>query len=457
MRLLGTCIKLLLLNCICFMSGAMAQGIDMNDLRGSLETHINEKQAVGLVVGVIENGRHQYVELGIADNVSLNPVDRDSIFEIGSISKVFTTILLADMVFKGEVTLDDPVSDYLPDGVMMSIGKNGNQITLGDLATHASGLPRIPDNFTPGDPTNPYVDYTDIKLYEFLSDHELERDVGERAEYSNLGMGLLGHVLSLKSGQSYEALVRERIFAPLNMNDSFVIVPDKHNDRFVTGHDAVGDPAAYWDFAVLAGAGAIRSTARDMMNFLQAITGEKETVLADAIKFSQKPIRIFDEFEDGQTKIALGWIISTDDGRTAIWHNGGTAGFRSFIGFDTASRRGVVVLTNSQDDPDMIGFSVLTGKIKELIVEKQLPVENPERYVGDYQLAPEFILSVTTDGEQLFVQATNQPNVQVHFKEKNEFFYKVVDASISFVEDENGVIKSLVLHQGGDHPAAKIK
>ena len=164
---------------------------------------------VGIVVGVLEaDGTRRVITVGDA------PYDGRTLFEIGSITKVFTGILLAEMAERGNVRLEQPVAELLPGDVVVP-SRHGRQIRLVDLSTHSSGLPRMPDNFTPADPGNPYADYTVAKLYDFLRRHELRRDIGVEAEYSNVGVGLLGHALARRAGTSYEALVTARILDPL--------------------------------------------------------------------------------------------------------------------------------------------------------------------------------------------------------------------------------------------------
>ena len=172
--------------------------------------------------------------------------DGDTVFEIGSATKVFTALLLVDMVRRGEVSLDDPVQKFLPDDV--KVPKKGEQpITLDHLASHRSGLPRMPDNFTPKDPANPYADYSVKQMYEFLSRCQPAREAGEAFEYSNLGAGLLGHALARRAGKTYEALVVERICKPLGMSDTAVTLKQPTRSRLAPGHDAAGEPASNWD------------------------------------------------------------------------------------------------------------------------------------------------------------------------------------------------------------------
>ena len=187
------------------------------DLAALIQSRVDEGRAIGIVIGVVEaDGTTRVVSYGGAGPYA-RPLGETSVFEIGSITKVFTGILLADMVARGEVSLTDPVAKYLPEGVTMP-SRGGREITLLDLSTHYSALPRLPGNFSPSDAANPYADYTVEHMYKFLSGYELTRDIGSEHEYSNLGVGLLGHLLARVSGGSYERLVRERILKPLGMS-----------------------------------------------------------------------------------------------------------------------------------------------------------------------------------------------------------------------------------------------
>ena len=215
------------------------------------------------------------------------PVDGDTIFEIGSITKVFTSLLLADMVEHGEVKLEDPLSKFLPLSVKVP-QRNGKEITLVDLATHTSGLPRLPDH-TPKDTNNPYADYTVEQMYTFLSGYTLQRDIGSQYEYSNFGAGLLGHVLALKAGATYESLVVQRICKPLGMDDTCITITPEMNARFADGHDDTGKTAEHWDVPTLSGCGTLRSTADDLLKFLAASMGLVKSDLAPAMKFQQIP------------------------------------------------------------------------------------------------------------------------------------------------------------------------
>jgi CubicO group peptidase (beta-lactamase class C family) len=211
-------------------------------IRARLAERVDNGYAASIVVGLLEPGRVRYVSYGRSNFDATPLVDPDAIYEIGSITKVFTNTLLADMVLEGEVALEDPVAKFLPPTVTVP-SRNGKVITLLDLATATSGLPRMPLNFHPRDPANPFADYTVAQMYAFLSSYTLPRDPGQSYEYSNLGMGLLGHALALKAGKPYEQLLVERVLKPLGMNDTRITLTPGMAERFVTGHD--GDMGRY--------------------------------------------------------------------------------------------------------------------------------------------------------------------------------------------------------------------
>jgi serine-type D-Ala-D-Ala carboxypeptidase/endopeptidase len=300
-----------------------------------------QKQGVGLVVGIVDGTGRRVVTHGTSGSAA--PLNGATVFEIGSISKVFTTLLLADAATRGEVALTDPVAKYLPASVRMPT-RGGKQITLQDLATHTSALPRLPTNLSPRNFANPYADYTVDQMYAFLSGYELPRDIGERYEYSNLGVGLLGHVLTLRAGADYETLVTQRITGPLSMGSTVVTLSPALKQRLAAGHDAQRTPVPNWDIPTLAGAGALRSTADDMLTFLAAQLGLSSSRLDKAMAAA---LAIRRDTGNPRMQIALGWhIITSATGTEIIWHNGGTGGYRSFVGLHRQAKRGVVVLSN---------------------------------------------------------------------------------------------------------------
>jgi serine-type D-Ala-D-Ala carboxypeptidase/endopeptidase len=420
------------------------------DIRAILADRIDEqRQGVAMVVGVIDpSGRRtiSYAKKGEG------PVDANTVFEIGSVTKVFTSLLLADAVKRGEVALTDPVSKYLPPDVKVP-ERGGKKITLADLATHTSGLPQMPTNFHPKDPGNPYADYTVPQLYEFLGTVVLTRDIGSTYAYSNLGVGLLGQALARRAGMDYETLVRTRILEPLGMKSTAITLSKSMKERLTPGHDPALHQVANWDLPTLAGAGALRSTANDLLTFLAANIGIDKSPLAPsmaAMIAARRPTGT------PNLEIALGWHIWTRDGHEIICHNGGTGGYRTWIGFELKTRTGVVVLSNTSTSAgaDDIGLHLLDPASALLDPPKQrhevkVDAAILEKYTGRYQLAPSFIITITREGGQLYAQATNQPRFEIFAESEREFFFKVVDAQLTFVVDSSGRATSVVLHQNG--------
>lgn len=434
-----------------------------DQIRALLVDRIDVQQlGIGLVVGVIDAQGKRIVSYGSAAAGSTQPLNGQSVFEIGSATKVFTALLLADAVQRGEVALTDPISRYLPADVKAPV-RGGRQITLEDLATHTSGLPRLPSNLAPAAPTNPYADYTVAQLYAFLSSYELPGDIGARYEYSNLGAGLLGHLLARRAGVDYETLVRTRITQPLGMTSTAIGLSAEMKPRLVAGHNSGRVAVPLWDIPTLAGAGALRSSADDLLTLLSAQLGLAPTPLSTTAVSMLATRR-----STGQPglDIALGWhLLKTPGGGEIAWHNGGTGGHRSFIGFDRANRTGVVVLSNMSTaaGADDIGRHLLDAGFPLMQVaaaRKAITVteEVLEGYVGGFELAPSFVITITREGPRLFLQATNQPRLELFAESARKFFLKEVDAQVTFEVDEKGRATRLILHQAGaNQPARRIE
>ena len=321
-----------------------------------LDARVAEKRMYGAVLGTLDaNGTIHIYHAGSSGREG-EALDGNSVFEIGSITKTFNTALLADMVMRGEVKLDDPVAKYLPPTVKVP-ERHGRQITLYDLATHTSGLPSLPSNLHPGDMSNPYADYTVDQMYSFISGYELERDIGAEYEYCNLGSGLLGHALALRVGMSWEGAVTDRILEPLGMTDTRITLTADMHRRLAIGHSETLKPVPLWDLPTLAGAGALRSTVNDMLKYLAANIDPTSQPLGPVLATTHISQH---ETASPQVTIALGWhIFHAPDGAGIVFHTGGTGGYRTFIGFDPTKRIGVVSLTNSAIDASDIALHLI--------------------------------------------------------------------------------------------------
>jgi serine-type D-Ala-D-Ala carboxypeptidase/endopeptidase len=408
-------------------------------------------------VGVVTETGTKFYNVGkVSKDPNAKPVTENTVYELGSITKVFVGILLAEAVKRGEVKLDDPISKHLP--VATASPKfNGKEITLLDLTTHTSSLPRLPANLAPANPYDPYADYSAKDMYAFLGQVKLDREIGSRFEYSNFGVGLLGHILSLKARLPFEQLVKTRILDPLGMKNTAVTLSADMKANLATGHDSEGKPTNLWNFDVLAGAGALRSTAADMAKFIAANLGFTKTPISDSLaeamvlrRTGGAPIQ----------KIGLGWHGDQLSDRVFTFHGGGTGGFVTLVGLDRDRKTGVFLATNSTSKSDDLAVHILVPefplrKIKQPVV---LTESTLAKYVGEYELAPGFTITVTREGSRIFLQATNQPKFEMFGEKQDEFYLKVVDAKIIFKKDADGNVTGLTLKQGGrDLPGKKVK
>jgi len=308
---------------------------------GQARELIRERFAIGMVLGIVKDGETRVDGYGETVKGSGIAPNRDTVYEIGSITKVFTGILLADLVLQGRVTLDEPVQAYLPASVKLS-AKDGVPVTLQHLATHTSGFLRTPANRMPTDWKNPYANYTVQQMYEFLGQDWFRRPPGQ-FEYSNFGMGLLGHVLELRAGKTYVELLAERICDPLGMHDTRHTATAAMLSRLAPPYDQTLRLTKNWDLAVLGGAGGVRSTVNDMLKFIQANLAGGDAPLAQAIRLSHRK-----RYAIGNAgAMALGWRISRDG--QILFHSGGTGGYRAWLAVAPSRNAGLIVLANTAE------------------------------------------------------------------------------------------------------------
>lgn len=388
--------------------------------------------------------------VGDAKSPDGRPLGPRTLFEIGSITKVVTGTLFAEAIRRGEVREDERLVAVFP-GLPLPAG--GDAITLLDLATHRSGLESFPSGYAPADAGDPWARVDSQVVAAGWARTPLRFTPGSRAEYSNVGAAMLGRALVARAKASdYDALVRERVARPLGLRDFGYQLGAEQRARFATGHGRTGDTTAHWTLPYLAGAGAIVSSIADMQRLAEACLGKGPRELVAAITEAQRPRRDFQGM-----RIGLHWIAMTRPDSSVIhWHNGGTGGFRSYLGCNRTTGRAAVVLTNSEIGADDLGMH---------LVDPSLPLRPPARpvrrvevavdtttmdaLVGQYALSPAFAITVTREGTRLMAQATNQPKFQLFAEAPERWFLKVVDAQVEFERGADGRAAALVLVQNG--------
>jgi CubicO group peptidase (beta-lactamase class C family) len=363
-----------------------------NAIQAFLQQRVEfEKRDVGIVVGIVDEHGSRVVSCGKMDNGTDQEVNGDTLFDIASITKPFTGLLLQDMIERGEMKLDDPVQKYLPASVRMPT-RNGKEITLLQLVTHTSGLPHIADNLDPKRPDQSFADYTVEELNTFLSGYQLTRDPGAKFEYSSLGAGLLGHVIALKAGSDYESLVVDRICRPLKMDSTRITLTPELKARFATGHNRFGEAVPSWDRQTQLGGSALRSTANDLLKFVSANLGLTPSSLTPLMEKTH----VVHLDQTLGMDVGLAWMImATPQGTKIIWHGGGAPGYVTFAGFDKTRHRGVVVLSSSWDlDVQPIGMLLLESEWQPEKRPRETKISSQvfDSCVGQYQLSPDFAL-----------------------------------------------------------------
>ena len=416
------------------------------DLQEMLDYLVKDGATPGIVLGILEpDGSTRILQAGTAGE-GARPLGRQTVFEIGSINKTFTGTILADMVARGEVKLDDPVQKYLPANVRVPT-RNGREITLLDLATHRSGLPRMPSNFVPAATGNPYAEYSVQTVYDFLNSHQLRRDIGAEFEYSNLGVGLLGIALGRAANTSIKDLIRERILEPLGMR--------------MTGYEREGEMAAwlakgrgqgrreapYWDASEgIAGAGGLRANIDDMLLYLRAQLSPPDNHVGRAIRTAQQ---VQHRFATGEA-FGLNWGIRTPEGRTIISHGGGTGGFNTMIAFDPARRTGFVMLTNTGGFEDDLPMDFLVRGAPLDIPQAQVARSVLASYAGEYDMGtPRRTFVRLEDDGTMTLRVGGNVRFRMYADSDSTFYLKRAPWRVRFTRDASGAVTGLVLNMEG--------
>ncbi|HEY5048727.1 MAG TPA: serine hydrolase [Rhizomicrobium sp.] len=424
-----------------------------------------QKAATGIVVGIAEPTGNRIVAYGTRGLKDKTPVSGDTVYDIGSITKVFTALLLADMVQRHDVALDEPVQELLPAGRVTIPTYEGKQISLADLATQTSGLPLRPANLVSKDPDNKYAGYTVADLYAFLSSYRLTRAPGSQYEYSNVGFGLLGIALSAHAKMTYADLVQSRITVPLGVNDTRIVPTADMVRREALPYDMDLKPAEHGDEGALLGAGALRSTANDLLKLLDVALGSKGLPLRLAFN-SMVAMRRPGGMQPA-TAIALGWNIFDDGGREIVWKNGSVGGYRAFAGYNKKARLGIVALANAQTGAgvDDIGLHLLDPaipvdlEVPKSHIEISLGVDILDQFVGRYRFSPTDMLTVGRRAGHLYIiPAPDQPPIEIFAEGPRNFFLKVVNAQVRFGGVKNSHATRAVWHQSGqDQTGERVK
>ncbi|MBH9553015.1 serine hydrolase [Inhella gelatinilytica] len=426
----------------------------------ALLNHRLASEGVALAVAQIDERGHLKVA-SASRKPSDTPDPERSAFEIGSITKTFTALLLADAVVRGELRLEDAVETQLPNGVKLR-DSAGQPLRWVDLATHRSGLPRLPPNFVPRTVSDPYADFDSAALLAALQSWQPTRRRDEAFEYSNFAYGLLGWLLARRAAQPYAQLLEQRVLTPIGLGGATGMGPLGRSTTALQGHDAQGQPVAAWQFDALAGAGALRASATQLARYAQSALAQGEHPLQAAFALA---FTVHSELGPAPgVRMGLGWMLADRNGQRLANHDGGTGGFSSSLWLNLTERRAGLVLSNAQVVVADLARHLMDPKspLRDVAAEQRALNDAQSRAVlkltpaqlasvaGVYALNPQFKLTLRVRGDQLFAQASGQGEFELHAKSPDQFYAKVAALEVHFpARRDASAPPSLLLLQGG--------
>jgi CubicO group peptidase (beta-lactamase class C family) len=424
------------------------------DVVDKLFSHVIDRDGPGAAVLVARDGQILFERgYGLADIESHVPVTPATSFRIGSITKQFTTAAILKLQEQGKLSVTDTLSKYIADF------PRGGEVTLHHLLTHTSGIHSYTDKpeFVAAvtHPVKP------LEVIQSIKSDPYDFGPGQQWRYDNSGYFLLGYIVETVSGESYGDFLRKSFFDPLGMTHTGVYHNDHRPEREALGYES--DPKAPlkyarapdWDMTWAAGAGALSSTVEDLYRWNEALFGGK--VLAPA---SMEAAFTSGRIADGsQTGYGYGWFVATLRGEQMISHGGGLPGFRSYLSRLPREHFTVVVLMNGP----MSTYEGNPTALAQAVTEAYLSAELPPRpvavtgiaphvldsIVGQYDYGPQGIMSLTREGDRLFAQLPGQPRLEIFPRSDHEFFWKAVEAEVTFISDANGKVIEAIHHQNG--------
>lgn len=389
-----------------------------------------------IVVAVYDQGQSDFYVKGLQNKELKTLATTKTVYEIGSISKTYTSLLLAQMVVEEKLQLNDPVESIWPEPFSLK-DSNNQAITLKQLATHTSGLPRLPDNLNAFS-KDPYADYDRIKLLKAVQQLEIKK-AGVSYFYSNFAVGLLGETLAQHKNTSYNALIEKNILQPLNLKQTHMTLETVPEQVKAQGYHN-NWPTSDWQFQALAGAGSIRSSIEDLLAYGVANLNQPEKTLKEAMRLATRI-----HHKQGPFDVGLGWHFNADG---MLWHNGGTAGFSSIIMIDPNTQKVVAGITNSSPSANIEDIVLHLMDPTKPMTDHEFPVDieaaKLTQFTGDFKLmAGDKKIKIIAANDQLYFSAPKQPRQALVYIGNDTFKVKLFNAKLHFKRNENGNITEL--------------
>ncbi len=389
-----------------------------------------------------------------ADPKEAARIGADSAFEIGSVSKTMTAVLLAELIGQGKAALDDPLADWLPEGTAVPMFED-QPILLRHVVTHTSGLPALPSRLGAADMDDPYANLTEEALLASLGDVVPTRAPGAQFEYSNFASMVLSFAVARRAGSDMETLLRQRLFAPLGMAQAYIATPPA-GVRTAIGHAATAKAVPAWRFATnLAGVGGVRATLQDMVRYVQGNLGLIESPLFPSLERAQKQV-------GEQPPMAMNWMLVPIKGRVVHMHEGGTGGFSAFVAVDREAQRGVVILSDtawhSLGGLGSLGLHLVDASLPlgEARRRQTPPQELLDALVGEYQIEGAMRMTLTQRDGALFAKPAGQPELALGYDSAGDFFPLELDALLTPRKKADGNYGFVWTQMGAALPARRV-
>ncbi len=433
--------------------GAGLPALDDAGLASILQQRLaGDRTGACMAVAVIDESVSRAVVCA-ADN-NKRAIDYQTAFEIGSVSKTMTATLAAELIAENKLSLDDPLSTHVPKGVDVP-EFDGKPILIRHLMTHTSGLPSLPSRLTVTSLDDPYAKLSAKDLYASLAEVKLNAAPGTSFAYSNFAMMLVSDIVARRAGRNLDQLLQDRLFGPLDMRNSFLGAAAK-GTRVAKGHLQTGAETPAWNFSTnLAGVGGVRSSLDDMVHYVQAQLGRRDSALDPAIKLTQRPLS-----ELPGARMAMNWMLLPGRDAQVLAHEGGTGGFSAFVAFDREAGRGVVILSDTAltavGGLGQLGTHLLNGSMPPGSPRKRedAPAQLRAALIGDYVLEGGMRMKLSEKDGALVIQASGQPAFEMGYDSAGDFYPLQFDALLSPTRSGDGGY-NFVWNQAGASVSAK--
>ncbi|MDJ1139070.1 serine hydrolase [Marinicella sp. X102] len=407
-----------------------------DDVKKEVDLRVQHGLNASVVIGVFEQGKSHYYVNGWQNRAAKIPATRESIYEIGSISKTFTSLLLASLSQTHGFTINDSVQDHWPKPFQL-IDQAEKPVTFKHLATHTSGLPRLPSNLNLFS-TDPYASYDRNDLINGVMASKPQQ-AGSSYAYSNFGAGLLGESMAVITNSTYNDLIQQHVLGPLELNQTYMTLEAVPDELLAQGYSG-NSTAQAWNFKALAGAGSIRSSVKDLLHYGMAYLAADQSALEDAMNLATQV-----HFSNNRTQVGLGWHFTASG---IIWHNGGTAGFSSMLMIDKAQEKVVAVITNADPNNNVEDIAVHLMDPSKPMRNHDFPVaidpSELDAFIGEfYNESNKKPLRIERRDDQLYLVAPKQPKFAMSYIGDNTFKLKLVNAKITFKANDEGQINGL--------------